>query len=95
MLVRESAGRGSKEAEGAIGPRTICGFDILRFHSDSNPLLWTDDLELLFIQDLDPEPTKKIAALHHQLPLPASKTSSVPTPRLSRRAHPLRPLAFL
>lgn len=62
---------------------------------DSNPLLWTDDLGLLFTQDLDPEPTKKIAALRHQLLLPASKTSSVPTPRPSLQAHPLRPLAFL
>lgn len=97
MVVRGFVGCGSREAAVAMGkgPPTWRGiFDVFAFGTvpfpTFNPLLWTD-LELHFTQDLGPEPTKKIAALHHQPPLHALKTSSVLIPRLSLRVHPLRP----
>ena len=77
-------------------PQTeVLTFSLLEVHSDFQLLALSDDLELNLTQGLGSEPTKKTAALHHQPPLPASKTSSVPILKLSLRARPLRPLAFL
>ena len=97
MVVHKAARSGSRDG----GPTNMCQRRIRRFRSwngsilDFQPLASDRRYELLFTQDLDPEPTKKIATLLHQPVFPASKTSLVPVPRLFLRAHPLRRLAFL